>query len=134
MLLPFFSRRRRRAAVSASPWRRVRLSLEALEDRLTPAMPSTVITVGPTVANLITAIQTADNTSGGAVLQLPTGTTYTLTAADNGGGAPEQNNWYGPDGLPAIDNNVWIKGNGATIQRGTAGGTPNFASSTSPAA
>ena len=127
ILLPFFSRRRCRAAAGTGPWRRVRLSLEQLEDRLTPAMPSTVITVGPTVANLITALQTADNTSGGAVLQLPTGATYTLTAADNGGGTPEQNNWYGPDGLPGHRQQRLDRGQRRHHPaHSTAGGTPNF--------
>ncbi len=115
----------RRTPVSARPW------LEALEDRLTPTMPATVINVDATVTGpngLIAAIQAADATSGGAVLQLTPGAVYTLTAPLNGGGTatPEQNNWYGPDGLPAIDNNVWVEGNGATIQRSGAAGTPAF--------
>src|SRR4051794_14594224 len=78
--------------------RSCRPQLECLEDRVTPAMPSTVISVGPTVTNLISAIQAADTISGGAVLQLTPGAVYTLTGPANGGGTatPEQNNWYGP--------------------------------------
>ncbi|MBX7222274.1 MAG: NHL repeat-containing protein [Blastocatellia bacterium] len=33
---------------------------------------------------------------------------------------------YGPTGLPAVSSNVTILGNGCTIERSSAGGTPNF--------
>src|SRR4051812_16838302 len=94
---------------------RARPCLEGLEERVTP---STTIQVGPTTANLISAVATADNTSGAVILVLPASTTYTLTAV--------KNNWYGPNGLPPIDNDITIQGNGATIQRGTEPGTPAF--------
>ncbi len=36
------------------------------------------------------------------------------------------NNFYGPNGLPPISSAITIQGNGATIERSIAGGTPNF--------
>ncbi len=103
--------------------RRVRLCLEGLEVRLTL---STTIPVGTTTADLIAAIDTADHTAGPVVLVLPQNTTYTLTAPDDSDAHNEDNNWYGPNGLPAIDNTITVQGNGSTIERSTAGGTPPF--------
>ena len=69
-------------------------------------------TVGD-VASLKSAISTA-NTSGPGpdTIELGAGCVYTLTAVDN--------NWYGPNGLPAIASDVTIDGNGATITRDTS--------------
>jgi hypothetical protein len=64
------------------------LQLECLEGRLTPSP----IPVGPTTADLINAIITADNTSGPVVLSLPLKATYQFTAPNN--------YWYGPNALP----------------------------------
>ncbi|NOT61492.1 MAG: hypothetical protein HOP19_14840, partial [Acidobacteria bacterium] len=54
---------------------------------------------------------------GGAdTIDLPANATISLTAAHN--------NFYGPNGLPAITSVITINGNGTTIERGT--GAPNF--------
>jgi hypothetical protein len=66
--------------------------------------------------SLISAITTANTTVGGGTVTLPTGCTFTLTAANN--------TVQGDNGLPVITNNVTINGNGATIKR--ASGAPNF--------
>ncbi len=75
-----------------------------MEARVTP---SATVKVGPTVADLIAAIGTADQQAGPQVLVLQPGATYKLTAVNN--------NWYGPNGLPPIDNAITIVGNGDTI-------------------
>jgi hypothetical protein len=51
-------------------------------------------------------------------IDLAAAATYTLGAVDN--------YWFGPDGLPPISDTVAIDGNGATISRSSAGGTPDF--------
>ena len=59
--------------------------------------------------------------SGGAdTINLAAGSTYTLTDA------PGAYDADGPNGLPDITSQVTINGNGATIQRSSAGGTPDF--------
>jgi hypothetical protein len=99
------------------------LALEALEDRITPA-PTVVTTI--TLTNndphaLINAINLADATITGpnqtVQINLLANATYTLTGVDN--------YWYGPNGLPPIDNNITIAGNGATITR-SSGTSPDF--------
>ena len=83
-----------------------------------PAMASTVPC---DASDLVSAINTANGTSGGGTVTLTSGCTYTLTVANNtitGGG--------GGNGLPAITGNVTIQGNGATITRSAASGTPVF--------
>ncbi|HEY2975882.1 MAG TPA: choice-of-anchor Q domain-containing protein [Pyrinomonadaceae bacterium] len=76
------------------------------------------------VAGLIAAINTANaNCAAATTINLAPGGTYTLTAvAEN---PPEYN---GPlaVGLPVIRVSITINGNGATIQRSTASGTPDF--------
>jgi hypothetical protein len=116
------------------------LSIENLEERLTPSpVPATDIVVtsnadqafqaaNVTVStldntkaiSLIDAINAANNTGGGHTIILQANTVYSLTAVNN--------DWYGPDGLPAIDSAITIQGNGATIARDTnpADNTPNF--------
>jgi len=101
--------------------------VETLEDRLTP---TTTINVGSTTADLIAAIDQADHTQGPVVLNLPLHTIYTLTAPvstsappnqtliDNAFSTVENYDWYGPNGLPAIDNDITINGNGSVIERG----------------
>jgi hypothetical protein len=56
--------------------------------------------------------------SGADVIMLTTGATYTLTAVDN--------TTDGANGLPSITSDITIMGKGATIQRSTADGTPEF--------
>jgi hypothetical protein len=80
--------------------------------------PTTTINVGATAADLVQAIAAANVTSDSVVLVLPAKATYTLTTVNN--------NWYGPNGLPPISNDIMIEGDGATIERSTALGTPNF--------
>jgi hypothetical protein len=67
------------------------------------------------VAGLIAAINAANSSPAPNTINLASGATYTLTAVDNG-----------VNGLPAITNSMTINGNGATIQRSGAAGTPDF--------
>jgi hypothetical protein len=95
--------------------RQFRPTLEALEDR---TLLSTY-TAG-TVADLIADISAANQTGGANTITLNPGTTFTLAAPNN--------STYGPTGLPVIaaNNNLTITGNGDTIGRSTASGTPLF--------
>ncbi len=68
-------------------------------------------------ASLIAAITTANKASGGTVT-LGSACTIALTAANN--------TTDGGTGLPVITGKVTIAGNGATIERSTATGTPAF--------
>jgi hypothetical protein len=100
-----------------APARR-QLHLEALEDRLVLNSYTAA-----TAADLITDIGLA-NAAGGAntiTLSAPPSSPYTLTAVNN-------TNDFGANGLPVIaaGNNLTIVGNGDTIQRSTASGTPAF--------
>lgn len=63
------------------------------------------------------AIIAANNTAGVDTIVLSAGT-YTISAPNN--------YWYGPTGLPPITSEITIEGNGAIIERSSAGGTPNF--------
>ena len=67
------------------------------------------------VAGLIAAINTANGNGEADTINLAAGGTYTLTVADNG-----------DNGLPVITSEITINGNGATIARSSAVGTPNF--------
>src|SRR5207302_1658700 len=64
----------------------------------------------------------ANSNSQNDTINLAANGTYTLTTVDN--------STYGSNGLPVIldDGNhmLTINGNGATIQRDTSGGTPDF--------
>ena len=70
------------------------------------------------VASLITAINTSNSNAEDDTIELAT-STFTLTAVDNG-----------QNGLPVIlsdtGHTLVIHGNGATLQRSTAVGTPTF--------
>jgi hypothetical protein len=111
-------RAKQRARRSVAP------ALEVLESRLAPATFTLSINpaTNPTgaVTELINDINSANSNQdpNGNILDLYAGGSYTLTAIDN--------YWYGPDGLPAISSNMTINGQGATIQRSAAKGTPNF--------
>jgi len=75
------------------------------------------------VAALKNAITTANGNGQADTINLAANGSYTLTAIDNSAS--------GANGLPVIINNVsgldlTINGNGATIQRSTAPGTPEF--------
>ena len=65
--------------------------------------------VGCDTAKLVTAIANA-NSSGGGILILTAGCTYTLKSGPYGDG-------NGADGLPVITSAITIHGNGATITR-----------------
>src|SRR5439155_11775330 len=71
------------------------------------------------VAGLISAINTANSNNQDDTINLASNGDYVLTAPDNGS-----------NGLPVIgiDNahNLTINGNGATIRRSSAVGTPEF--------
>ncbi len=69
-------------------------------------------------ASLRAAIFEANASGGADTVALGRGCVYTLSAVDN--------RWFGPNGLPPIASNVTIEGNGATIQRSHATGTPPF--------
>jgi hypothetical protein len=75
------------------------------------------------VAGLIAAIQTANTNGEVNVINLAPNGLYVLMAVEEN--PPEYNN-PGAVGLPVIRGQVTINGNGATIQRSTAPGTPNF--------
>jgi hypothetical protein len=117
-LAPSRGGRRRRAA--ASPRCSLRPRLEQLEGRL---LPSTYYAAG--ASDLIADIKAA-NKAGGIntiVLSAPTTSPYVLTAVDN--------TTDGATGLPVIGGgktavNLTIVGNGDTIERSTASGTPAF--------
>jgi len=72
------------------------------------------------VSDLIAAINAANQAGGANTITLARGKTFTLTAVNN--------TIDGPTGLPVVapDNNLTIQGNGATIARSTAPGTPPF--------
>jgi CSLREA domain-containing protein len=76
------------------------------------------------VAALVSALNIANGNSQQNIINLAANGSYTLTAVNN--------STNGDNGLPVIVNNgastptLTINGNGATIQRSTAGGTPNF--------
>ena len=93
-----------------------RLCLEQLEDRTLPSNFTAA-----TVSDLIADINAA-NLAGGTntiTLTAPTGSLYVLTAVDN--------TTNGATGLPVIANKgLTIVGNGDTIERSTASGTPAF--------
>jgi predicted outer membrane repeat protein len=96
---------------------RFRAKLEALEDR---ALPSTYYAA--TASDLIADIKAA-NLQGGAntiALTAPTTSPYVLTAVDN--------TTDGATGTPVIakQDTLTIVGNGDTIERSTATGTPAF--------
>ncbi len=83
----------------------VRPQLELLEDRTVPAVFN--VAAGD-VGTLIADMNQANSNGQSNIINLTAGT-YDLTAVDN--------NWYGPNGLPAITSNLTINGNGAVLVR-----------------
>ncbi len=73
---------------------------------------------GCIVGDLISAINTANGNGQPDTINLEASCTYTLTIVNN--------TTDGPNGLPSITSQIIIHGNGATIERSSAGGTPNF--------
>ena len=72
------------------------------------------------VAGLIAALNTANGNGEADTINLASSGTYILTAVNN------TSSYRGPNGLPAITSQITINGNGATIQRSSAAGTPDF--------
>lgn len=69
-------------------------------------------------ANTDTAVDACPAGSGADTIVLAAGATYTLTTVDNNG--------EGPNGVPFVTSPITINGNGATITRSSASGTPQF--------
>src|SRR5207245_11082353 len=88
----------------------------ALATVIAPPVVAGAAPVPCNAAALVTAIA-AVAASGGTVT-LTAGCTYTMTAVDNTAD--------GPNAFADITGSVTIVGNGATITRSTAGGTPDF--------
>ena len=74
------------------------------------------------VVGLVAAMNTANGNGQSNTINLAAGGTYTLTVIDNGA----TYFYTGPNGLPYINGQMTINGNGATIQRSSVPGTPNF--------
>src|SRR6185295_6714325 len=72
------------------------------------------------VPGLIAAINAVNVGPGPHTINLAPGGTYTLTAV------AEDDGYSGGAGLPYIRRPLTINGNGATIQRSSAAGTPDF--------
>lgn len=72
------------------------------------------------VAGLIAALNTANGNGEADTINLAASGTYTLMAVDN------TSAYRGPNGLPAIASQITINGNGASIQRSSVAGTPDF--------
>jgi hypothetical protein len=104
----FWNKRRLSPGGQRQQGQRCRPRFDALEDRTVPAL----FTLGPgDVTGLIQDINTANsNGQPSNTIELATGSTYTLSAADN--------YWYGPNALPAIASNLTIEGKGATLANG----------------
>jgi uncharacterized repeat protein (TIGR01451 family) len=79
-----------------------------------PTASATTLSPTCSVASLITDINAANATVGGATLDLPSSCTYDLTAADN--------TTDGPTGLPVVTNSVTVDGNSSTITRDSTAG------------
>src|SRR5262245_16768371 len=99
-------------------FRRPRLSLLALEHRLTPAVFN--IPDGDTAA-LIAAVNTVNTNNQPDAITLATGGTYTFAAQALAGSGIALPQIVLDGGNPA--NSVTINGNGATLQRSSAPGT-----------
>src|SRR5262249_16167801 len=100
--------------------------LETLEDRCVPPGGGPLL-VGPrAVPGPIIAINQADATAGGAIIELAANSVYDLTGVyvpTSPGGVTGF--WYGINALPPITNNVVIEGNGSIIERASSA-TTNF--------
>src|SRR5262249_40916086 len=99
----------------ASRRRGPRLCLEQLEDRTVPATFTAA-----SVSELIADIDTANQNLEADTITLVAGTTFPLTTWEN--------TTHGTTGLPVITarDNLSIVGNGDTLERSTAAGTPDF--------
>jgi hypothetical protein len=82
---------------------------EASAITLTAACSGTTGDVGSDSGSLVTEIGLANSAGGTNTIELGAGCIYDLKAVNN--------NWYGPNGLPAISSSLTIDGQGATIAR-----------------
>ena len=94
-----------------------------------PPADATTFNVPCSGANdLIDAIEVANaNGPGPDTIELAPDCTYALVRHLRGPlGLAGKNyaSWYGPSGLPAIASDITVEGNGATIERSSAAGTP----------
>jgi hypothetical protein len=107
--------RTRRPRPSESQRHRPRLTLERLEDRTLPSNYTAA-----SVSDLIADINAANKHGGSNTITLAANTPFTLTAVDNTAD--------GATGLPVIKSgdNLTILGDGDTIERSSASGTPAF--------
>src|SRR5438132_10673030 len=98
-----------------APRRGLRLTLEQLEDRTVPSSFTAA-----SVSDLIADINAANLAGGSNTIALVAGNPFSLTAVNN--------TTDGATGLPVIaaNDNLTILGNGDTIERNTASGTPAF--------
>jgi Divergent InlB B-repeat domain len=76
---------------------------------LTAGCSGTTGDVSADSGSLVIEIGEANSVGGSNTIELGAGCIYDLTAVNN--------NWYGPNGLPAISSSLTIDGNGATIAR-----------------
>ena len=83
-----------------------------------PVARAAEFNVGCNVTELINTIDTANGNGVPDIIELTAVCTYTLTTVDN--------NTDGLNGLPSITSEIAIRGNGATIERSSEGGTPQF--------
>ena len=95
--------------------RTLHLILAALFFLFLGAAPSQGQITDGDVAGLIAAINAANANPGTDIIELAPNGIYTLTAADNA-----------DNGLPVISSQIDINGNGATIERSSTAGTPDF--------
>lgn len=99
----------------SSPPRDSKLALEPLEDRTVPSSFT-----ASSVADLLADINAANLAGGSNTITLKSGHNFKLTGVDN--------TTDGANGLPVIaaNDNLTIIGNGDTIMRSAAAGTPAF--------
>lgn len=83
-----------------------------------PASHAASVDVACDAAALVSAVGAANASGDADTLRLAPGCTYTLARVDN--------DVAGPNGLPFITSKLTIEGNGATIARSSAAGTPAF--------
>ncbi|MBA2377854.1 MAG: hypothetical protein H0V75_17315 [Rubrobacter sp.] len=89
----------------------------------TPAKAAEFTVDDGDVAGLKTAINAANSNGEANTIRLAANGTYTLTAVDN---TETTGNGIAFNGLPMLTTEISIVGNGATIQRSDAEGTPAF--------
>ena len=96
------------------------LALAAVALVITPQLAAAGNWSVKNVSELVAAINAANQAGGVNTINLAPGRTFTLTVVNNA--------TDGPNGLPVIaaNNNLTIRGSGATLARSKAAGTPAF--------